>query len=346
MAALRVADVTDAASAGDRAAFHAVAEVVYRNEPPGTAPARGSVDRNLSRPSFAQQQHVLVAYDGERVIGRVVARISPVLRDERGRPMGLLSCFETVNEQRVADALFEQSLTWLRDQGVTHVIGPMDGDTWHRYRVNVGPFRRPPFPLEPWNPPYYEELWERAGFRPVESYCSKWIDDVSRLLPNLESGLERSVSRGIRIRGLDPGRLADELGVVHAISSEIFRDAFLYSPIGRDEFLELYSGVGRLLDPELVLFAVGPDGREVGFVFGYADPLLPAVHYKTIGVLAEWRKAAVAAALSHHVYSNALRKGLPGGNHALMRDDNRSQALDQGLGDVFRRYVLYEWRHS
>jgi predicted N-acetyltransferase YhbS len=346
MAAVRVADVTDTASAGDRAAFHAVAEVVYQNELPGTAPARASVDRNLSRPSFVQKQRVLVAYDGDQVMGRIVARMSPVVRDERGRPMGMLSFFEAVNDQRVADTLFQGSLTWLRDQGVSHVVGPMDGDTWHRYRVNVGPFSRPPFPLEPWNPPYYEELWERAGFRPVESYSSKWIDDVSRLLPNLEAGLERSVSRGVRIRGLDPSRLEDELGVVHAISSETFRDAFLYSPIARHEFLELYSGVGRLLDPDLVMFAVGPDGNEVGFVFGYADPRQPAVHYKTIAVLAEWRKAAVAAALSHHVYSNALRKGLPGGNHALMRDDNRSQALDQGLGDVFRRYVLYDWSHA
>src|SRR5687768_8633435 len=137
MAAVRVADVTDAASAGDRAAFHAVAEVVYRNEPPGTAPSRASVDRNLNRPSFAQQQRVLIAYDGDRATGRIVARISPVLRDEHGRPMGLLSFFESVNDQRLADALFQHSLTWLREQGVSQLVGPMDGDTWHRYRVNI-----------------------------------------------------------------------------------------------------------------------------------------------------------------------------------------------------------------
>ena len=80
----------------------------------------------------------------------------------------------------------------------------------------------------------------------------------------------------------------------------------------------------------------------MGFVFAYADPRDAAVHYKTIGVKAEWRRSAVAAALSAHVYANALKKGLPGANHALMRDDNRSQALDQGHGAQFRRYILYE----
>lgn len=345
MAELHVADVTADAS---RDAFHRVADAVYAQEPPGTAPVRASIDRNLDQPAFrsAGGQRAYAAFESDRVLGRVVARVSPVLRDEHGRPFGMLGFFEAEHRQDAADALFREAIAWLRERGAQRIVGPMDGDTWHRYRVNVGPFGRPPFPLEPWNPPYYGELWERAGFRELESYSSKWIDDVSLLLPGLQAGVERSESRGVRIRGMDRTRLEKELAIVHEISSIIFRDSFLYSPVSRDEFLALYSGIERFLDPDLVVFATAPDGGDVGFVFAYADPRLPAVHYKTIGVRQEWRRAAVAAALSNHVYSNALRKGLPAGNHALMRDDNRSQALDQGHGDVFRRYVLYEWSHA
>lgn len=341
--ALRVAELAGPLghSSSELDAFHAVADACYASEPAGTAPVRVAAQRSLTRPEFADRQKVFVAYEGGSPAGRIVARESSLLGADR-RPIGMLGFFESLDDQRVADELLRAGASWLRARGAGQIVGPMDGDTWHRYRVNVGPWDRPPFPLEPWNPPYYRKLWEGAGFAPVERYSSKWIDDVATLLPKLESGVERSESRGVRIRRLDPTRLTDELSRVHALSTTIFSDAYLYSPIERESFLALYAGAEKFLDPELVLFATAPDGSDAGFVFGIPDSRQRAVHYKTIGVVAEWRRAAVAAALSHRVYSNALQRGLPAGNHALMRDDNRSQALDQGLGDVFRRYVLYE----
>ena len=341
MAPLRVAELAGWSPATFEA-FHAVADACYGNEPAGTAPNRAAVERGLQRADFAQSQQVLTAYDGSKPVGRIVARAAARQLAGEALGIGMLGFFECVDNQAVADALFRAAAQWLNARGARRIVGPMDGDTWHRYRVNVGPWDRPPFPLEPWNPRYYGALWERAGFVQLESYSSKWIDDVATLLPKLQAGLERSESRGVRIRPLDTSRLTDELSRVHALSTAIFSDAFLYSPIDRERFLALYAGAERLLDPELVLFATAPDGQDVGFVFGIPDARQGAVHYKTIGVLAEWRRAAVAAALSHRVYSNAVKRGLRAGNHALMRDDNRSQALDQGLGDVFRRYVLYE----
>lgn len=341
MPSVRVADATDASGAG-RDAFHAVPVSLYASEPPGTAPTRDVVDRNLARREFQSAQRAAVVLLGDQPAGRIVARLSPFLKDETGAPIGLLGFFECLNDRTAAGALFDDAVLWLRGKGARRVVGPMDGDTWHRYRVNVGPFDRGPFPLEPWNPPYYRELWERHGFTALETYSSKWIEDVSVLLPALEPGLARSEQRGVRIRQLNRNRLREELALVHDLSTRIFADAFLYSPIAREEFLALYAGIERFLDPELVLFAETDSADTVGFVFAYADPKRPAVHYKTIGVLAEWRRPGVAHALSHHVYTAALRRGLPQGNHALMRDDNRSQALDQGHGEQFRRYVLYE----
>jgi GNAT superfamily N-acetyltransferase len=342
---VRVADASGASGAA-RDAFHAVPAALYASEPPGTAPSRDAVERNLARREFQSAQRAWVGFlDGEPA-GRVVARLSSALTDGDGAPYGMLGFFECRNDASVARVLFDDAIPWLRAKGARRIVGPMDGDTWHRYRVNAGPFNQAPFPLEPWNPPYYHALWEGYGFTTLETYSSKWIADVSVLLPALESGLARSHERGVRIRQLKRDRLRDELALVHGLSSRIFAEAFLYSPISTEEFLAMYAGLERFLDPELVLFAETASGEPVGFVFAYDDPTRPAVHYKTIGVLAEWRRPGVAHALSHRVYSAALRRGRPQGNHALMRDDNRSQALDQGHGEPFRRYVLYEWTES
>lgn len=337
----RVVDFAAPGTEQQRADFHAVATAAYASEPPGSAPQPAAVDRQIEAAPGPQRAFVAHTQDGPAA--RLLARISERLRDDHDKPTGMLSFVEALNDPEAAAALFRAAAGWLRDQGAGRIVGPLDGDTWHRYRVNVGPFTRPRFPLEPWNPSYYRQLWERSGFRVLESYSSKWIEDVGSLLPGLEKGLQRSRERGIRIRGLDTSRIPEELALVHELSSAIFQDAFLYTPIAREEFLALYAGMERMLDPDLVLFAENDAGQAVGFVFAYADPPRRAVHYKTIGVHPDWRRSAAAAALSHAVYSAALGKGLPNGNHALMRDDNRSQALDQGLGDVFRRYLLYEW---
>jgi hypothetical protein len=325
-----------------RADFHAVAAAAYPSGLASATPMPAVIERQVA--VALREPRAFVGYREDRPVTRLVASASRVHQDDQGGALGLLSFVESLDDAEVAAATFDAAVRWLSAQGAGRIVGPLDGDTWHRYRVNVGPFERPRFPLEPWNPPYYQRLWERAGFTPLESYSSKWIADVGTLLPGLEQGLKRSRDRGIRIRGIDTTRIESELALVHRLSLEIFRDALLYTPIGRDEFLAMYAGMERLLDPELVLFAEDAAGTAVGFVFAYADLPQRAVHYKTIGVLAEWRRAAAAAALSHAVYSGALRKGLPNGNHALMRDDNRSQALDQGLGEIFRRYLLYERR--
>src|SRR5687768_290557 len=132
MPALRVADVS--ADPAGREAFHAVATAVYADQPAGTAPIQASVERNLGRETQATQR-VYVTFDGDRPMARVVARVSAQLRDSDGKPFGMLGFFEAENRQDGADALFREATAWLREQGAGRVIGPMDGDTWHRYRV-------------------------------------------------------------------------------------------------------------------------------------------------------------------------------------------------------------------
>jgi len=273
--------------------------------------------------------------------GRVTAHISPVLKDDAGAPLGLLGWFACPDDHAIAGELFAQSIAWLRSRGVKRVVGPMNGSTWHRYRVNVGPFDRPQFPYEPWNPPYWRDLWEQAGFITAESYSSKLVTDLPAVLPSYMKGAERSAAAGVRIRPLDVGRVRDELEIVHTISTQIFAEAPFYSPITLADFLASYEGVERLLDPELVVFACDSGGREIGFLFAYTAH--DAVHFKTLGVLGSWRRSGVGAALAHHGYGTAIRRGIREANHALMRDDNASQGLDAGLGVVFRRYLLYEW---
>jgi len=253
--------------------------------------------------------------------------------------VGMIGSFEASNEPAPVQQLLREAAAWLRAQGATQVIGPIDGDTWHRYRVNAGPFDEPPFLLEPVNPPYYAELW--SPFEIIERYSSKRVHDVAPLVEQLAPMHARAMQRGYRLRSFDLARIEEELALVWRLSLEIFRGNRFYFDISREEFLKLYAGIERLLVPELVLFAETADGEPAGFLFAYPDTAAGVVDYKTIGVVPAHRRGYLGWAMLHRVYASALAMGRPVANHCLMHESNASQSMDAGHGVTFREYYLY-----
>lgn len=346
--------------AGDPGAIDAFLELpaaVYRGDPWYNATPPRDVLAQLGRPDFADAQRALVAFDGAEPVARLVARRSPALRDDAdggsadggsaggaGRPYGMLGFFEALDGQEAAvEQLFGEGIDWLQEAGCGPIVGPMDGDTWHRYRLNVGPFEEPPFLLEPYNPPYYERLWTANGFGVLEHYVSKRVD-AAAVVAHLEPKRQAALAAGYQLRPLDSGRFRDELRTIYELSRRIFARNFLYTEIPEEEFQGLYAGARALVDPELVWFARSPAGEDVGFLFAYPDPFRAgAVDFKTLGVLPEHRRAGVAALLFHEGHQRALAKGYRIANHCLIKEGNPSGDLDGGAGRVMRRYCLYRW---
>ncbi len=351
-------------------AFFTVAREVYRGDRQYCAPFPQTVRASLQRPEFQGRQRVLVALEDGRPVARAVARVAPALKDEDGRPYGLVGFFEALERPQAVARLFAEALDWLRAEGAGEIVGPMDGDTWHSYRLNVGPWEEPPFLMEPWNPPYYPALWRASGFEVLETYCSKAITDLGAAAAHLEPAHARALAAGYRLEPLRPERFEAELARLYRLSCQIFRGNFLYSEIPEARFLALYRGARRLLDPDLALFGVAPDGSDAGFLFAFPDrfqavaamrgrkgPLAllrylalrrraAAVNFKSLGVTPEHRRSGLASALIYRGYQAALTKGYPRANHCLMLVANPSMLLDGGLGGVFRRYELYRWAGS
>jgi GNAT superfamily N-acetyltransferase len=307
--------------------------ITVREDAAAFAVLLAEVVGHAARAAQPPEAYPLVAFRD----GRPVARVAAIVRDGDG----LLGWFEARDDQEAVRELLLAAVSWLRQRGAAAIVGPMDGDTWHRYRINAGPFDLPPFLLEPVNPPYYARLWESAGFTVIESYSSKRIDDVGPLAARLAPTRERLLLRGYRFRTIDPARLSEELGLVYELSLEIFRANAFYSDISRDDFLKLYEGIERLLVPELVWFASDADGNDAGFIFAYPDTAAGVVNYKTIGVTDAYRRTGLASALQSCAYDAALARGLRIANHCLMREGNASQSLDGSTGYPFRRYLLY-----
>jgi GNAT superfamily N-acetyltransferase len=324
--------------------FFGLPTEVYRGDPWYNAPARKDVRASLFRPDFAGAQKAWVAMDGNLPLARIVARRSPALRDGAGLPYGMLGFFEAVaGAKEAVGRLFDESVRWLKEAGAGEVLGPMDGDTWHKHRLSVGPWDDPPFLLEPYNPRYYPALWEAHGFEVLESYASKRVEP-GLVAAHLEPKRQAALDAGYRLRRLDARRLREELRRVYEMSRVIFARNFLYTDVPEEEFLALYSGARSLIDPDLVWFAEAPGGGEVGFLFAFPDRDTTVVNVKTLGVLPEHRRSGLGAALMAQGHRTALEKGYRAANHCLFREGNPSGEMDGGTGRVMRRYHLYRLR--
>lgn len=223
----------------------------------------------------------------------------------------------------------------LRDEGCRAVLGPMDGDTWHTYRLVVESDARPPFLLEPPESASAVEAFGRAGFVPVADYVSS-IADSQRLRCGLRG------AGGVILRSFDPSRAEDELRTIFRLSRDGFAGNAFYTPITEADFLNLYRPVLPRLVPDLVLLAEDAGGVPLGFIFclpDFAGGLPPAtLIVKTYAAI----RPGVGSILVDGAHRAARRMGFAQVIHALMHADNKSLRHSTLMGgQIFRRYSLF-----
>ncbi|HEX2094644.1 MAG TPA: GNAT family N-acetyltransferase [Longimicrobiaceae bacterium] len=292
----------------------------------------------------------LVAYADGAPVARLALEVAPELHGVPG-PTGLVGWYEATDAE-AGVALLCRAREVLAERGVARVLGPMNGSTWKRYRLALPPAPGEavphPFLTEPVNPPEYPEHFEGAGFTVAAEY-------ESRIAFRPEDGAEvpadDSLDRyGIAVHPIDPGRFDEELREVFDLSLAAFAGNLFYTPIGFDEFSSAYRKIRPLLDPELVRLARSADGRLLGFVFAFPDPLDPAggghrrVVLKTLATSPEARGMGLGGHLTREVHRIAFARGAPAVIHALMQVANASTRISgRHRGELFRRYALYGW---
>jgi hypothetical protein len=280
----------------------------------------------------------IVAPDGVRARCSLWWRTTPA---HRGRRTGFVGALDTNGyDDDTLAALLSLACVRLRDAGRELAIGPVDGDTWHRYRLVTWSDGTPPFALEPWSSPGAVAPWERAGFAPLETYASRRDDALARRDPRAAALAERFRTAGVTLRDLDLARFDDELAAIHALALRGFRGAPLYAPIAFDAFAELYRPLVTRLDPRLCPVAEH-GGRVAGVLFALRDPNAPeTVVLKTIVRDTDRRFAGLGAVLTDRARAAAHALVATRAISALQHDGDVARSLcPQAV--VFRRYAVF-----
>ena len=300
------------------------------------------------RQRHAPDRHLLTLNDRDQLTARASCwwSATPAIAGQR---VGLVGHYAAADGAS-ADQVLGAACAALADAGCTLAIGPMDGNTWRRYRWIVERGDEPPFFLEPDNPDSAPAEFVRAGFEILATYTSAISDDSSIEDPRLAAAESRLSARGVRIRPLDRQRARDELRAVYRLSLDAFSGNYLYTPIGEDEFLQQNEKALPFVDPDLVLLAER-DAALVGYLFGIPDVLerargerIETFIVKTVAVASGSGHAGLGSLLVGRAQQLARAKGYGRVIHALMHDRNVSRNISRRYARTMRRYALYSRR--
>ena len=256
----------------------------------------------------------------------------------RGRRTGFIGTVESSDDDALA-TLLSRAAEQLRDAGCALAAGPVDGDTWHRYRLVTASDGEPPFALEPYSPPGATAPWERAGFAPLETYASFRDDALAERDPRVPALIARLRETGVTLRALDLARFDDELAQIHALALRGFAHAPLFAPIGLGAFAALYRPLAPLLDPRLCSVAEC-GGRIAGVLFALRDPRAPqTVVLKTVVRDPDRRFAGLGFVLTDTARAAAHALGATRAISALQHDGSVARSL-ASHASPFRRYAV------
>jgi GNAT superfamily N-acetyltransferase len=291
--------------------------------------------------------HVLVE-QGDRAVAHASLWWNRV-PDLDGERLGVIGHFAAA-EDAAAQRLLARLLTRLEAAGCTLAVGPMDGNTWRRYRFVTEPGGEPPFFLEPQNPLAYPGYFLAAGFQPMAEYFSALVSDLSLADPRIPRTRARLQGNGISWRPLDRDRFDDELRRIYRLSVHSFASNFLYTPITEAAFLTQYQAIRPYVRPALTLLA--EQGAELlGYLFGIPDlaqaqrgESVDTFIVKTVAVQPGRRSAGLGSVLVAESHRIAAELGYRRAIHALMHEGNQSLNISARYAKTMRRYRLFQRR--
>ncbi|GAB4417086.1 MAG: hypothetical protein Kow002_03370 [Anaerolineales bacterium] len=228
------------------------------------------------------QAGFFLAYDGPRAIGRLAVLDNRPYNEYNHEKTAFFYLFECENNLEASQRLFEAAFDWARARGLTKIIGPKGFTVLDGFGLLVKGFEhRPAFGL-PYNPSYYPELVEAAGFKPEREAVSGYLPADMPFPQRIHSLAERIAQRrGLRVARF---RTRKDLRALTPKLKDLYNNALRgtsgNAPLTDAEVKLMANQLLWFSDPRLLKIVY--KGKEpVGFLMAYPD--ISAALQKTRG---------------------------------------------------------------
>lgn len=252
---------------------------IYKNDPYWICPLDNDIRGRFDpRTNELFQDGEAIRWIARNARGETVGRIAAFYNREmadaaEGQPTGGCGFFESIDDQRVADLLFDAARDWLAAHGMEAMDGPVnfgDRDMWWGLLVKV--FNDKPLYGCPHNPEYYIRLFENYGFKNYFNQHTYSRELKSGLFPdNVYERVKRLKEEpAYRFEHIRKSRLKEYAEAFRAIYNGAWANFDGVKPIDRDHALALMRKMKPIIDEHLMYFAFYND-RPIGFFLMVPD---------------------------------------------------------------------------
>lgn len=311
-----------------------------------------------------------IAWSHGKPVGRIGTGIDEKLNREKNKEEGYITLFESSEDYRVAESLFNAAVQWQKKRGIHSVTGPQSPSNGDDYRgLLVKGFDSMPVLLNSYNPPYYEDFFIQYGFTKDFDRYAFYYDLSKPVTERFEYNMELLKQRyHFTIRKLNLKKLDEELIKLHRLLVRSWPEEWPdMVPPGMDEIKDEVNKLLPIADQDFLVVAVDQDNHMVGVAIALPDynqilkrlngrlfPIgfLKFLWYKKkvtgarsliLMVDPDYQKKGVSAAMYLQLFKNALDKGYTYGEGSTIHEFNTKMVNDalRAGGDLYKIYRIY-----
>jgi hypothetical protein len=324
------------------------------------------------------EQQLFLAMRREEVVGTISAHINHRHNEVHEDKVGFFGFFEVIEDYAVAEALFDAATGWLKERGMEAIRGPESPSQNEEVGLLVDGFDRPRVVMMTYNPRYYQDFIERAGFEKAQDLWA-WLlrtdifdKDVQRLPRKILRVAEEVRKReNLVVRKFDKSQFDKEVELAKVIYNGGWEKNWGFVPFTDHEIDHLGQELKPILDPDLIYIAE-VDGKPAGISLGVPDvyqALLPARpqpnkwslpwtllkllwHQRKIdtfrvlimGVLPEYRALGIDALFYVETARGSFAKGYDYCEMSWILESNDmvNRIIERLGGEIYKTYRIYE----
>ncbi len=348
---------------------------LYRDDPNWIPPLRRNLEELVgfrAHPfqDIAVVQTFLATREGE-VCGRIAAIVNHTHNSYYKERRGFFGFFECVNDQEVADALFQATRQWLAEQDIHTIRGPVNPSLNYECGLLLEGFDSPATFQMTYNPDYYPQLIERSGFAKAQDLYAFWghVDMLATLDKKLEFIVAEATRRfRLDLRHLDQSRFREEVQTFLNIYNASLAGSWGFTPLSEGEIEHISHSMRHLIVPQLTSVAE-VDGRPVAAAFGLLDynprirqidgRLFPfgfirlltrrrrikRIRLLSTNVLPEYQRWGLGLVVLARLVPDVLAWGIEDAEFSWVLESNHLsfKSLKRGGAKLIKKYRIYDW---
>ena len=365
----------------ERKAFLRFPWKVYQDDPYWVPPLFSERLHITDPEKNASFEHIdaqlFTALRGDEIVGTIAAFTNHRHNQYQNENIAFFGFFEVLHDYEAAKALLKTAENWAKEKGHSALRGPAQWSTNDECGLLVDGFDDLPRILMTYNPAYYVDFVEKAGYQYARDLWAYEVG-ISEFMEIIGERLNKMTTRimdrkDITIRNLNMKIFDEEVAKVKELYNSAWAKNWGFIPMTDAEFGQLADNLKGVLDPDLV-FLAEKDGKTVGFSITLPDlnqPLHAAypksstpewlamlklawnwkvakkvtwVRVLVLGVIPEYRKLGIDALFYYKTAQAAAKKGVKMAEMSWILDNNEkmNRPIIAMGGEVYKTYRFYE----